>query len=143
MECLVLLGRGLVQVCFVGVPFLLSDTAQEQSLKCGGILVPLLKGPAIPTPAGGLPGPYHFWRTPCFFALQPPWSPSAPPLAPSSHTRVAVIAFGNKGLGNQLPTWGKPDCCYGNRGLRQSLVAARQCRFGNGWWGQVNSGGDQ
>lgn len=51
-----------------------------------------------------------FGRTPDpFYPLQA--------LTPSSHTGVAAIAFGNKGLGNQHPTWGKPHCCYSNKGL--------------------------
>lgn len=54
---------------------------------------------------------------------------------PSSHTRVAVIAFGNKGLGNRLPTWGKPHCCHGNRGRAQWLPGSASLgRDGGGRW---------
>lgn len=94
-----------------------------------------------------LPGawyPHSSWRLPGLYHSGDPPAPSYLPqaLTPSSYTRVAVIAFGNKGLGNRLPTWGKPHCCHSNRG-RGSSAAARQCKFGKGWWGgQMGGGGD-
>lgn len=51
---------------------------------------------------------------------------------------VAVIAFGNKGLGNQLPTWGKPHSCHGNRGTGSVL---RGCQEAQVWEGLVGRAG--
>lgn len=57
LECLVLLRRGLAQLCLVGgVPFLPSNALKEQSLRCYEILVPLLQSPAPLTPPCSQPG---------------------------------------------------------------------------------------
>lgn len=62
-------------------------------------------------------------------------------LTPSSHTGVAVIAFGNKGLGNQHPTWGKPHCCHSNRGLGRAQRLPGGASLGRDGGGQVKGGG--
>lgn len=58
------------------------------------------------------------WTLP--FGRTPAPSHPVQALTPSSRTGVAVIAFGNKGLGNQHPTWGKPHCYHSNRGLSRA-----------------------
>lgn len=106
MESLVLLGKGLVQMCSVGDPFLPSNNPEEQSLRCCEILVPLPKGPAIPAPQEGCLDSTISGEPPASFppSLLGHLPPLRRALTPSSHTGVAVIAFGNKGLGNRLPT---------------------------------------
>lgn len=104
--------------------------------RCREILVYLLQGPVLLVPAGRLPGLYHFLRNPCFPSSQPPRPPSTP--AESSHP-LFTHQGGCYSLWQQGP-W-QPASHLGEATLlpwqqrpRQSFSAARQYRFGKGWW---------
>lgn len=138
LEGPVLLSRGLIQVCF-GKGALSSILPEEQSLRYQGVLVPILKGPTSPTPAGDLLGLYHFWRAPCFFPSQPPWPPSAPPQ--SSHPlfahRGGCYSLWQQGPWQPASHLGEATLLPWQQRPRLSLVAARQCKFGK----MVGAGG--
>lgn len=116
-------------------------------LRCQEILVSLLQGPVLLVPAGRLPGLYHFLRNPCFPSSQPPRPPSTP--AESSHPlfthQGGCYSLWQQGPWQPASHLGEATLLSWQQRPRQSLSAARQYKFGKGWWrgvGQVGGGDD-